>query len=206
MSVYLKLFLAAAIPYAILMGLLFFSLPAGVAFGTGFGLVISTIFGTLQHSAYQGKKADGDRSVNQSRDIEIDVPLTEAFDLCLKALATLHRARVKKADPLSGLIEARTGINWKTYGEKVTFRLFRVDSHTTRIHLASRPRLKTALIDFGRNLYNINRLSVFLREASASDNLARDYRHLEIEEELPSLARLVESAEMTHEQARKGIR
>src|SRR5262245_7653499 len=98
MNLYLKLFLAAAVPYAMVAGLLLQNPVLGVLFGLGIGMVIATVFGTLQHSAFQGKKADADRSVHQIREIEIDLPYAEALALCLESLKTLSRAGVKKVD------------------------------------------------------------------------------------------------------------
>jgi hypothetical protein len=58
-----------------------------------------------------------------------------------------------------------------TYGEIITFQLQSLDADTTLVRIASRPRLKTTLIDYGRNLEHVNRLSLYLRQRSASDHL-----------------------------------
>jgi hypothetical protein len=201
MNLYVKLFLAAAVPYGLVAALILHSPAFGVLFGVGIGIVIASIFGTLQHSAFQGKKADADRSVHQIRDIEIDVSYNEALALCQDSLKTLTRAHIKQLDADQGIIHARTGMNWKTYGERVTLSLLPIDQNTTRIRIESRPRLKTTLIDYGSNLYNVNCISLYLRQQSGTDNLAQDFSHLEIDDETPSLRHLIEYGDMAKQQS-----
>jgi hypothetical protein len=172
MKLYLQLFLVAALGYGMVASLILSNLMIGTLFGVSIGIVLAAIFGTLQHQAFEGKKQDADRSVHQARDIELDLPYVEAYRLCLEALTSLGRVSLKHTNHLEGVIEARTSLNWQTYGERISFYLTRLDSHTTQVHIESHPRIKVALTDFGRNLHNVNQLSVFLRAHSASDALA----------------------------------
>ncbi|MCU0514938.1 MAG: hypothetical protein MUE40_20470 [Anaerolineae bacterium] len=193
MRVYLKLFFAAALPYGLLMGLLFTSVAAGIGFGVGAGLVLATIFGTLQHSAVDGKKAGSEAGVHHQRTIEIDLPLRAALALGREALAGVPGARLHSLhhDEAHGQarLEARTRLNWQTLGERITLRLDALDAVTTRITLESRPRYKTTLIDYGKNLHHVNLLSRYLRQHSAIDPLPP--ARLLDEAQLPSLASLV---------------
>lgn len=176
MRLYLKLFLAAFLPYALVGGLIVQDAVWGLLFGAGVGLVIALVFGTLQHQAFaQSKqKQAASRSVHQTRELEVDLPYADALQLCREAAISLPRGRLSKTDRLAGEIEVRTRLNWLTYGEKVTLRLRPLSATTTLVQISSRPRLKTTLIDYGRNLHHVNWLSHYVRAASGSDHLAED--------------------------------
>lgn len=172
MRLYLKLFLAFGVPFSLLMGL-FYPYPALVMLiGIAYGAVMSAVFGTVQHRAMRGKKLAQSAGVKQTREIEVDLPYQAAFKACLDALGEIQHAKLRDINKLSGSIKARTSINLMTYGEVITFQLQHLDADTTLIRIESRPRLKTTLIDYGRNLAHVNRLSLYLRQRSASDHLS----------------------------------
>jgi hypothetical protein len=172
MKLYLQLFLVAALGYGTVASLLLTNALIGTLFGVAIGIVLAAIFGTLQHQSFEGKKQDADRSVHQIRDLELDLPYADAYSLCVESLVSLGSVTIKQSSRLEGVIEARTNLNWQTYGERISVSLARLDDDTTRVHIESRPRIKAALTDFGRNLHNVNQLSLFLRARSASDALA----------------------------------
>lgn len=176
MAIYLKLFLAAAIPYALFAILVMNSLTGGLLFGAFLGLMMSALFGTLQHLSFRGKKADASRDVNQSLTIEIDASYQDAFDLCLDSHRELLRATILSYSRETGIIELRTGRNWTTYGERLTLTVRHLPPRTAQITITSQPRVKTTMVDFGRNLQNVNHIAVFLRERSAADHLSLEKR------------------------------
>lgn len=179
MKVYLKLFLAAAIPYMLALSWLLHNDTLAAVVGIGFGLLISGVFGTLQVRSMQGKKRDdGSYAVHQIREIEIDRSFDEATMLARAALRDIHGLKILRESGLTmtleeayGTIDARTGLNWETYGEKISLRVTRLDDDTSRIRIESRPRLRTTLIDYGRNLHNVNTISMYLRGQTAADHL-----------------------------------
>lgn len=172
MKLYLKLFLAMAIPYTLVMML--FTLNPGLALVSGilYGGAMSLLFGTIQHLSFRGKKADAEHSVRQSRTLEIDHNIDDTFNLCLEAYTVLKRAVIKKVDRQAATIEVRTGANLRTYGELITIKIAPLDAHTSTVTISSRPRVKSTMIDYGRNLRNVNLLALYLREQIASDHLS----------------------------------
>jgi hypothetical protein len=180
MQQYLKLFLAAALSYGVVIGLMSQSAWLGILFGVGIGLAIAGIFGTLHHQAFNELKKEADRSVYQERQIEVDLPYAAAWALALDALKTLPRVKIRKLDLVNGVLEAQTGLNLLTFGERITIQLRPLDTETTLLELVSRPRWRTALIDYGRNLQHIRDLLLYLRHASAADALALE-RWLEVD-------------------------
>jgi hypothetical protein len=189
MKVYLKLFLAAVIPYTLALSWLLHNNTLAMIVGVVFGLLISSVFGTLQVRSMQGKKRDdGSYAVHQTREVEIDLSFDEASVLARASLRDIHGLKILRESGLTvtpeeayGTIDARTGLNWETAGEKIGLRITRVDDNTSRIRIESRPRLSTTLIDYGRNLHNVNMISRYLRGQTAAD-------HLRLEETYPHLA------------------
>jgi hypothetical protein len=175
MKVYLKLFLAAMIPYALAFSVMTRNTGMAIGVGVVLGLIIAGIFGTLQIRSMKGKKkADETYAVNQEREMEIDLPFDRALELTRTAVLSISGATImKEYSPEEGavVIGARTGLNWETYGEKIGLYLERIDADTTLLRVESRPRLRTTLIDYGRNLHNVNAISLYVREHTASDHL-----------------------------------
>lgn len=178
MKIYLKLFFAAAIPYTVALSLLFRAPLLGLVLGLSFGALIAGVFGTLQVRSMEGKKrSDESYAVRQTREFEVDRPLDEALKLAKAAIESLDGTKVMKEASIrltghpTTTIEARTGLNWETYGEKITLRAEAVDADTTVIRIESRPRLRTTLIDYGRNLHHVNAISQYIREHTATDHL-----------------------------------
>jgi len=191
MKIYLKLFLAAAIPYTLAFGMILRNPILAIGIGVTLGLVIAGVFGTLQVRSMDGKKkVDTSYAVQQTRTIEIDLPFDEALVLARAALQSINGVTIVK-ETVSGIgagtINARTGLNWETYGEKITLSLERIDAETTLLHIDSRPRLRTTLIDYGRNLHNVNTINLYVREHTAADHLSRETGQ---DEEVKSLAEL----------------
>jgi hypothetical protein len=178
MKIYLKLFLAAAIPYTLAFSMIMRNTPLAISIGIILGVVIAAVFGTLQVRSMEGKKkADHSYAVHQTREIEIDLPFDEAVVLAKAAVQSINGTSIlKETSPHEGVatIAARTGLNWETYGEKINLHLERIDADTTLLRIESRPRLRTTLIDYGRNLHNVNTISLYLREHTASDSLSRE--------------------------------
>ena len=176
MKIYIKLFLAAMIPYTIVFGLVLQNPLLALAMGITLGAIIAGVFGTLHVRSMDGKKrAYESYAVQQTRDIEIDLPFDEALILARAALQSIEGAAIVKetsSETGTTAISARTGLNWETYGEKINLRLERIDAETTLLHIDSRPRLRTTLIDYGRNLHNVNVISLYVREHTAADHLS----------------------------------
>ena len=59
---------------------------------------------------------------------------------------------------------ARAGISISSWGEAIEFQLKEIDADQTEIQFSSRPVLRTTLIDYGKNLRNIELLEEFLNK------------------------------------------
>jgi hypothetical protein len=169
----LKIFLISAIPFAFFMGIYYTfrydvrtGIMAGLTGGVAVGLILAIIVGVLHRRCVQkisGQYPDEKMDVNTIRDIKLKMPIDLAFDLCIESLIRINRCIVKEEDLSLGRITAKTGINWKTWGDTISFRLSRLNDDTTLVEVSSRPTARTTLVDFGKNLENVQSIISFLK-------------------------------------------
>ena len=166
LKVYGSVFLASALPVAVLLGLGLGGLFEGFAIGGGFGealgtgavgglvfgILMSAVLGTMQLLGSRGTPRGGSLSPRQERSVPVrggpDLP-----DRIVGALRSLP-AEVTGADPRSGRFTARRGTSWKSWGEDVVVQLSG-DPDRPSATVSSRPRVPTTLIDYGRGRRNV---------------------------------------------------
>ena len=176
MNRYLKLFLATGIPFGIVMGVLYLlqhgfleGLIAGLFSGLFFGGFMSLILGTLHSWSVKRilpEKPKPSMGVHHVRNLELQVSYDKVFDLCIESLNLIKRCKIRKENRPQGKIDARAGITWKTWGDVILFDVRKIDIDRTQIIVSSRPAVRTTLVDYGKNLENVERISSFLEEQS----------------------------------------
>lgn len=171
----LKIFLAGGIPVGIFAAILF-SYLYGIDLGLQGGLVSGLIFGSLMffilgflHS-HAVKKIAGDTSKEsmstcQVRNIELPLPYDRTFNLCIKSLNLISRCRVKEEERSQGKIIARSSVNWKTWGDTISFEITGISNENTAVKVSSRPTSRTTIVDFGKNLENVITIVSFLEKS-----------------------------------------
>jgi len=136
----------------------------GILSGLIFGILISYILITLHKSLSRKVVPDAsihDFDIHQVRSIGLDMPFEQAFGLCIKSLETIYRCRVLSQSLDNGEIRARAGLNWKTWGDIINFKLTRGEDSIV-VEISSRPVASSTLVDFGKNLDNVERIKRFL--------------------------------------------
>lgn len=157
------------------------------AFTLLLGLLVYGIQHQRHKAAFQHKqKATDNTDVKQSRTVEIDLPLSDAFDLALDALHSLDGEYIPKTllgirsrqilkihhtDRDIGHIKA--GLRAKTIGipdivdfSRIEIHLQRIDDHTTRLRIDSQPTNPLEVYDMARHTHYVNHLAVYLRRES----------------------------------------
>jgi hypothetical protein len=168
----IKISIAAGILSGFLVGI-FFALFCGVSMGIAGGLITALITGTVLflimgplHEMFVKKIAgdgfEGSTGVYHVREIEMPWSFDESFDLCVRSLYVISRSRVIETDHSGGRILARTGINWKTWGDTISFEVSASRKRSSKIRVSSRPTAMTTIVDFGKNLQNVNRIVSFM--------------------------------------------
>jgi len=171
----LKIFLSSGIPFGIFMAILF-SLCYGINVGLSGGLISGLIFGFLMfiilgflHSRAVQKIA-GDRSEEsmgtcQVRNTELQLSYNRTFDLCIKSLDLISRCRVHEESRSHGKIIARSSVNWKTWGDTISFDITGISDEKTAVTVTSRPTSWSTLVDYGKNLENVKTIVSFLERS-----------------------------------------
>ncbi len=171
----LKVFFASGVPFGIFIGILYSSLY-GLSTGLASGLSAGLIFGFLMFiilcflHTRAVKKITGEKSgeaigICHVRNIRLPFPYDRTFDLCIESLNLIDRCRVQQDDRSGGKIIAKSSVNWKTWGDTIYFDIDRTDSEETHVKVSSRPTSWTTIVDYGKNLQNVETIVSFLNKA-----------------------------------------
>lgn len=187
---YIRLFLATAIPFGIIFGIIvgiylvfqygyrygFLGLGAGLFAGILYGGFMSLIGGSLhvwsvKRMSY-GKSVEikDITNVHHFRNIELKLPYDKVFNLCIESLKMFKRYKIKKEDYSYGKIIAITGITWKSWGEVISFAIHKIDNNKIKVIISSKIILCTTLVDYGKNLENVEKIVAFLQEKNRAYN------------------------------------
>lgn len=173
----LKIFLASGITVGIFAAVLFSSLY-GINAGFQGGLVLGLVFGALMYfilgflHSHAVKKIAGNTSqesmgICQVRVIELHLPYDSTFDLCIRSLDLISRCRITEQERSQGKIIAMSSINWKTWGDTISFEITGLSDEKTAVKISSRPTSRTTIVDFGKNLENVKTIVSFLEGSKA---------------------------------------
>ncbi len=172
MRLYLKVFAACAVPFGIVMtvtsvfrfGLSMEAIGRGIAGGVGYGALMSATLVTLHKRVVKprpGMPEDASK-VKHTRKIQLAHSYEEAFGLAVSSLQSLGKHKIQQSEKSSGKIQAKIGLNPKSAGEVISFNVRRISDGQTEIEVTSRPWLPTTLVDYGKNLENVEKIVNFL--------------------------------------------
>lgn len=163
---YLRLLLVFGMPFGILMGLfdgllldrgLDVAVTKGVRDGLLFGSLMSLSLGYLHRSAVESlapAAPEAAMRVRQHATVELPFPYDQAFDRCIGALERVP-GRLRRKDRAAGSIRADTKSSWASWGEKIEVRL-RECASGTHVEISSHPTFRATVVDYGKNLRNLN--------------------------------------------------
>jgi len=111
------------------------------------------------------------RSKRNRRIIELNCSFDEAFNLCISSLSTI-RGGVKAIDKDRdrGIIIAKTGRTWSSWGEIIKFKIHRISDNKVRIEVLSK-QATMQILDYGKNLENIEKITTYLKEQCKARNI-----------------------------------
>jgi hypothetical protein len=173
-----KIFLSGGIPFGIFTTVLFSSLyginvglPGGLISGSIFGFVMFIILGFLHSRAVEkiaGDISEESMGTCQVRNMELPLLYDSTFDLCIKSLNLISRCRIQKEDRSQGKIIARSSVNWKTWGDTISFDITGISNEKTAVKISSRPTAKSTIVDYGKNLENVKIIVSFLGKSKGA--------------------------------------
>ncbi|MCP4269696.1 MAG: hypothetical protein GY777_29680 [Candidatus Brocadiaceae bacterium] len=174
MRQYLKIFLSTGVLFGLFTGI-FYSVQYGVtkgiilgiSGGLFFGFFMSLILGTM-HKVFskrvQSEDAKDRENVHQIRKIKISFSFDSAFDACIKSIDKIKKSKILEESRSNGKIDAKVGMTWKTFGDRIKFIVTRIDENNTEIEVSSRPAIRTTLVDYGKNLENVQIIEDFIKK------------------------------------------
>lgn len=175
---FLKLFFATAVPFGLLMSMLFaglgalmgvvpnmpFSVAQGIVGGVAIGGVAGLLFG-ITVAAVGGAlhfSQTTDPRVCHRRMLVLDASRETAKNMCLAAIKPIANASVQEESPTQLRVTAKTGITWRSWGDLITCRIETTAPNRQTVAVESRPWLRTTLVDYGSNLRNVDTIASFL--------------------------------------------
>lgn len=174
MVIYKKIFLVFFIAMSLVMTILISfdsnigtALLLGIGYGLTSGICVSWILGSLHF--YVARKIHGGNresamSVYQIRNIELQIPIAETFELCVKSISCFNNSYIVKANREAGIIELKTGFNFWTGGDLISFYLTSFFNNCTSVEISSRPISLFRIIDYGKNIKNAEVIVSYLKE------------------------------------------
>ncbi len=171
----MNIFLSGGIPFGILMGITTsyqyspqVGLIGGLISGLIFGFIMYIIIGFIHGRAVK-KVGDGkfwsETGVHHIRNIQLTESYDRVFNSCIESLSLIKNCNIKESDRLTGKIIAKAGLNWKTWSDTIIFTIRRTEDGCTHLKLSSRPTARTTIVDFGKNLENVETIILYLKKS-----------------------------------------
>ena len=129
-------------------------LITGLTAGVG-AWIFSTVLGTVQRRAIANLPHPNKQYANeveQNRSVNYECKFDDIFPETINAIRTIKRSKIKKADKKTMSIIAKTGINWKTFGDKIKVTFQENGVNHISVELTSKPKMWGTSIDYGKNL------------------------------------------------------
>lgn len=129
-------------------------------FGFLSGLLFTLIILFIQWSYLReaGLKKTGISAIN-SIEFEAAGDKEEVFALCLESIRSVKKSEIGLLNKDKGIFTVNVGVNWRTWGELIQFDIKEISTHKCNVEITSRPAMGTQLIDFGKNLDNVIKIT-----------------------------------------------
>jgi hypothetical protein len=135
--------------------------------GACFGFLMSAVFTSAAWLTVRKRGTDLAARVRQVREVSVPGSRAEALNLCADATRSVGRVKVRLVDPTTGVVEARKGLTWKTFGDAVRIRIVAGDDREQRVRIESRPVVPTTLVDYGSNYDTVTAITDYLARHGA---------------------------------------
>ena len=163
MNIYLKLFIWFGGGYAIIKGIsvgtsegINAGIYEGLLNGIFFGLFMSITIGWWQKRKTKKfkKKYGKDVSPNQSETFIVSGSFEDTFEKSLDGIKSF-KGKLYASKKEENLIQATTGISWKSFGENIEIFLKKKEEGIIEITISSKPANPIQLVDYGIGRQNV---------------------------------------------------
>lgn len=138
----------------------------GIKFGSFIGIIVGTSFSIIalicQSNYVQSINSKFKSYIKRNQKLELRCGFEAAFQKCIDSLNKSGATIVTKNVEL-GHIHAQTDITIWSFGESVNIFIVQQDEKTALVDITSEPRVKTTLLDYGKNKRNVDRLVKLLQ-------------------------------------------
>ncbi|MGH9429482.1 MAG: hypothetical protein ACRD2L_24615 [Terriglobia bacterium] len=181
MNKYLTIFLKTGVFFGFAMGLFYAfqssSLSAGVRGGLAAGALFGFAMALLSYAADRQLSRRGinpcNSDVRHYRLLIANGRINELFPLCKKALLSVKRCTLKTEDADSGVLSAKVGFSWKSFGELVRVAIKPDRDGKMLIEISSAPSAPLTMVDYGKNFENIVEIESYLSRELGNDIMLR---------------------------------
>jgi hypothetical protein len=136
----------------------------------GYGAAMSLVFTGSSWFVARKRGSDAAVRVRQVRRVTVPAGRRESLDLCETSLTRVRKTRVLARDDRAGVLTARKGFTWKSFGDDIRFTIVGGDEREQHVEIESRPRIRTTLVDYGSNYDNVTEIVRFLTEHGATED------------------------------------
>jgi len=156
MKKFLKIFIVTGLLSGFFQVFFHHTILVSVIQGLYFGLVMASALCFLEKCALK-KIGRTEASIGVKQEMRFTVKLSklETLEKVKHVFAELN-ARIINYNSLENIIEGRTTWNWKSFGEILTVRFVDMGNQTG-VYVESRPSLGTIMVDYGKNLENVEK-------------------------------------------------
>lgn len=168
-KLHLKVFLFTGVTYGLILFLLDlmnkneFALSKLLFMTLFFGITMSLTLVSLHK--YRLKKigiqeiTDENLNVNQSKTLSSELNTAALIEILASDSII---GKMKMIETKNG-IHLKTGISWKSWGENIKITLKSEQDSRFEYEISSSPKLKTTIVDYGKNLENIKRIEKLIK-------------------------------------------
>jgi hypothetical protein len=165
-KLYLKTFILMALPYYLILSLfdlgdeseLTFVIRT-LTFGLFMSLTLVSIHWYKLNQAGVENLTDENVRVNQTRVIETELNVNELVEK-LKLDLVFGKLKWKESD--NG-VSATTGFSIYSWGEEIRILVKSNKEDSYEYQVSSRSKLQTTIVDFGKNLANVNKIELIIK-------------------------------------------
>jgi hypothetical protein len=91
----------------------------------------------------------------QGREWKTRQSVAATFDACRAALQEVRKVRVARADTTMHRIEAKVGMTWQSFGERMIVEVSESSDGVTVVRVRSEPRMQRTAADSGKGVENV---------------------------------------------------
>ncbi|HEX6368653.1 MAG TPA: hypothetical protein VF006_06970 [Longimicrobium sp.] len=129
---------------------------AGLFFGLFMGVAITALhWWRVKQAGLDPATVSADVDVRER--IRLPLPVDQALELCRSAVRRVPGASDIRVNAAAATVEARVGMTLMNLGQRIECRVTPAGG-TAEVSIRSRPSLRTAIIDYGKNHENVHRI------------------------------------------------